>query len=65
MSPPPKCNVVRPPKTIEFDAPVTDCWLEFAQAGEEKVLIRCILPHTCGGRTSWRVAKALNGLTRH
>jgi CubicO group peptidase (beta-lactamase class C family) len=33
---------------IEFDAPVSKCWPEFAQAGKQGVLVRHVLSHTCG-----------------
>ncbi len=33
---------------VEFDAPVSRYWPEFAQAGKEKVLVKHILSHTCG-----------------
>ncbi|MGN6771507.1 MAG: serine hydrolase domain-containing protein [Rhizobiaceae bacterium] len=33
---------------VDFDAPVSRYWPEFAQAGKEKVLIRHVLSHTCG-----------------
>jgi CubicO group peptidase (beta-lactamase class C family) len=33
---------------IEFDAPVSKYWPEFAQAGKRGVLVRHVLSHTCG-----------------
>src|SRR5690606_11835322 len=33
---------------IDFDAPVARCWPEFAQAGNDGVLVRHVLSHTCG-----------------
>jgi CubicO group peptidase (beta-lactamase class C family) len=33
---------------IDFDAPVTRYWPEFAVAGKQAVLIRQVLSHTCG-----------------
>jgi CubicO group peptidase (beta-lactamase class C family) len=34
--------------TIDFDAPVSRYWPEFAQAGKERVLVRHVLSHSCG-----------------
>ncbi|MCC7346438.1 MAG: beta-lactamase family protein, partial [Variibacter sp.] len=33
---------------IEWDAPVSTYWPEFAQAGKESVTVRHVLSHTCG-----------------
>lgn len=33
---------------VDFDAPVSRYWPEFAQAGKENVLVRHVLSHACG-----------------
>src|SRR5678815_2579918 len=33
---------------VDFGAPVSRYWPEFAQAGKERVLVRHVLSHTCG-----------------
>lgn len=33
---------------VDFDAPVSRYWPEFAQAGKHNVLVRHVLSHTCG-----------------
>ncbi|MCI3952170.1 MAG: serine hydrolase, partial [Burkholderiales bacterium] len=33
---------------VDFDAPVSRYWPEFAAAGKDRVLVRHVLSHTCG-----------------
>ena len=51
---------------LEFDAPVTYFWPEFAQKGKGRVLVRQLLTHTTGlpAPAGWRACTPCSHWTR-